>query len=145
MTVLDAYALIAFLAGEPAAGAVEAHLRAAGPTAHLSALNLAEVVDRLVRAAGQPEEAVFRRLEWLASGGLTVVAVDEPIGRLAGVLRARHYRRAGAAVSLADCVALATARLLDEGLSTADPALASIARAEGVPVLGLPDSRGRVP
>lgn len=98
-----------------------------------------------MRVAGQPEEAIFRRLDWLASDGLTVVAVDESIGRLAGVLRARHYRRTGTAVSLADCVALATARRLDEPLSTADPALAAVARAEGVPVLALPDSQGRVP
>jgi predicted nucleic acid-binding protein len=63
----------------------------------------------------------------------------------AGRLRARHYHRNAMAVSLADCIAAATALSLDRPLATADPALAALVRAEGGQVRGLVDSKGRLP
>lgn len=144
MTVFDAYALIAFLAGEPAAEAVDEELRK-GNVARIAAVNLAEVVDRLIRVAGHPEASVDRSLEWMLTDGLAVVPVGEPVARLGGLLRARHYHHQRAAVSLADCLALATSIELGDSLATADPALAKLARGEGVTVLALPDSQGRLP
>jgi PIN domain nuclease of toxin-antitoxin system len=146
MTVLlDAFAVIATLAGEPAADWVEKELRAPQPDVRISAVNLAEVYDQLVRVGGVPERTVDEKLEAFAAAGVSVLAVDEAIGKLAGMLRARHYDKVAASLSLADCVALATAIRADCALATADPALATIARLEGVPVVTLPDSRGRRP
>jgi predicted nucleic acid-binding protein len=108
-------------------------------------VNLAEVLDVLVRIYGFPLEAVAHRLDLLSAGPVAIVEADEVAGRLAGDLRSRHYRRNDTAISLADCFALATASLLDVPLATADPALARVAREEGVEVVGLPDSVGRLP
>lgn len=145
MTLLDAQAVIAFLLGEPAAEAVEGHLRDGDDHARISVINVAEVLDRLIRGAGQPEHVVVERVEWLVSGGLEVVPADEKVGRVAGLLRARHYERGGPAVSLADCFALATAIALPDRLATADPGLAAVAPKAGVTLVPLPDSHGRTP
>jgi PIN domain nuclease of toxin-antitoxin system len=145
MVVLDAFAIIAALVGEPAARDVEAELRRPNAEPRISAVNAAEVVDYMVRVAGVTEQAVDASLELLAAGGLVVAPVDEQIARLAGRLRAHHYSRRAQAVSLADCMALATSKSLNASLATADPALATIARTEGVPLVALPDSRGRKP
>lgn len=64
---------------------------------------------------------------------------------MAGRIRADHYDRRLRPISLTDCVALATARALDEPLATSDPVLIEVARSEGAGVLGLPDSAGRLP
>jgi PIN domain nuclease of toxin-antitoxin system len=145
MVLLDAYAIIAALVGEPAAPAVEAELRKPGAELRISAVNEAEVVDTMVRVAGVTKQAVDTSLQLLAAGGLVVTPADEQIGMLAGRLRAKHYDLRSTAVSLADCVALATSMSLGASLATADPALANIARKEGVLVVALPDSRGRKP
>jgi hypothetical protein len=47
-------------------------------------------------------------------------------------------------VSLADCVAAATARQVGRPLATADPHLLDMCGDEGIAVIALPDSRGRV-
>ena len=108
-------------------------------------MNLAEVLDVLVRIYGFPVEAVVHRLDLLSAGPVAIVETDEVAGRLAGELRSRYYRRSDTAISLADCFALATASLLDVPLATADPALARVAGEEGVEVVRLPDSAGRLP
>lgn len=145
MSVLDAQAIVALLIGEPAAGPVAAMLRDPQDRSVLSAVNLGEVIDVLVRLRGRALPEVTERLEWLAAGGLEVVGVDESVGRLAGRLRADHYDRRQRPISLADCVALATARTLEQPLATSDPALVAVARSEGGEVIGLPDSAGRLP
>ncbi len=60
-------------------------------------------------------------------------------------LRAKHYHRERRPVSIADCICLATALRLKEDLATTDPALAAVAREEGVTVVALPDSSGQRP
>lgn len=142
-TVLDAFAVIAALAGEASAAEVEAELRKGD--ARITAVNLAEVIDQLVRRVRRSQDEVENSLASLVAGGLGVVPADEAIGRLAGGLRARHYDRRTAAISLADCVALATCALMDATLATADHPLATVARKEGVRVLELPDSNGKRP
>lgn len=143
--VLDAYAVIAAVAGEPAAEAVDRLLRRTDADVHISAVNLAEVLDQLLRVARLAAPDVERSLQLLSAAGLSVVPADEQLGHEAGSLRARHYRRGSVDVSLSDCFALATAASLDAAVATADPALAAVARAEVVRVVALPDSKGRFP
>jgi ribonuclease VapC len=142
LTVLDAFAVLAFLREEPAAEAVMELLRR--PTL-LSAANASEVVDQLVRVSGHQEDDVVADLALLERAGMSLVPVSAEVGVLAGQLRAQHYHRERAAVSLADCLAAATALSADRALATADPALANLIRAEGGVIHPLPDSRGRLP
>ncbi|MGH7687146.1 MAG: PIN domain-containing protein [Candidatus Dormibacteria bacterium] len=143
--VLDAYAVIAAVAGEPAAQAVDHELRSPGADVRISAVNLAEVLDQLLRVARLAAPAVERSLQLLSAAGVSVVPADEQLGFEAGSLRARHYRRGSADVSLSDCFAVATAASLNAAVATADPALATMARVEVVRVVALPDSKGRLP
>ena len=139
MTVLDAYAVIAYLRGEPAADEVSDLLR--GP-AVLTSINAAEVRDQMVRVFGADADGMEADLALLHHAGLTVQAVTHELGMQAGRIRARRYHRQRAAVSLADCVAAAAALALSFPLATSDPALAEALRAEGGTVRPLPDSKG---
>jgi predicted nucleic acid-binding protein len=136
---------VALLIGEPAAAPVAAILRDPDDRSVLSAVNLAEVVDVLVRLRARRFDEVAEKLDWLAAGGLETVAADESVGRKAGRIRAEHYDRRLRPISLADCVALATAQALAEPLATSDAVLVEVARSEGCEVVGLPNSAGRLP
>ena len=142
MTVLDAYAVLAYLRAEPCAGEVEALLRT---TTTLSAANAAEVVDQLARVYGSDPDDVHADLALLENAGMHLAPVTADLGLLAGRLRAKHYHRDRAAVSLADCIAAATALTSGQPLATSDPALAGLVRAEGGTIHGLADSRGATP
>jgi len=142
VTILDAYTVLAYLRGEPSADQVAALLRQ--PTT-LTAANAAEVVDQLVRVFAHDADDVHGDLLLLANIGMEIAAVTVEVGLLAGRLRGRHYERDTMAVSLADCIAAATALTRRQSLATADPALARMLRREGGTVHALPDSRGRLP
>lgn len=142
MTVLDAYAVIAFLRGEDSADEVAAILR--GP-AVLATVNAVEVVDQLVRVWGRNGDDVEGDLALLSEVGLRMQPLDAELGLAAGRLRARAYHRERCAVSLADCVAAVTAIRLGDPLATSDRALAWALRSAGGEVHGLPDSRGGRP
>ena len=144
MTVLDAYAVLAYLLDTEAADEVRPLLDEGDP-ATISALNLAEVVDRLIRLTGVAPDEVISGLEPLLDTALSVMPATAHIGMDAGILRARRYRKGNAEVSMADCVACVTAASCGLPLATADPGLAAMARAEGVQVVALPDSTGRRP
>jgi PIN domain nuclease of toxin-antitoxin system len=124
---------------------VETLLRDEADPPRISALNLAEVLDILVRHQGWPAGEVEEKLRWLTLGGLEIVAVDERAGLSAGRLHAAHYHRVRRPLSLADCVGLATALALGERLATSDPALIAAARDETCPVVILLDARGQRP
>ena len=144
MTVLDAYALTAFLGDEASADEVESLLRARD--CHISALNLAESYDRLIRLQRLTRAEVDAGVDLLVrTGRLGILAVDDHLARRTGELRARTYHRTRRPVSLADCVAAATAELLDDVIATADGHLAAMAREIGVEVIALPDSTGKRP
>lgn len=128
--------------GDPSATEVEALLRDTDDPPLISAVNLAEVVDVLARRFDHRVEDVLERIDWLRAGGLGIASVDEALARAAGGIRARFYERRTSALSLADCVCLAAAVQLGGRLGTADPALATTARALGVDVVALADSRG---
>ena len=144
MTVLDAQALIAFLVEEPAAGHVDVLLRDATSPPRVGAANLAEVVDVLERTRGRTRDEISRQIDLLVAAGLEIVKVDEGIARVAGRIRAERYHRVDRRLSLADCLALATAAWLDDRLATSDPALARTAREEGRTIVALPDSSGQL-
>lgn len=138
MTVLDAFAVIALLRGEPAAQEVQRLLDAGDAT--LTAVGLAEVVDHLVRVVGVTDEDAALDLAQLGLANPT--SLDGELSLRAGLLRARHYRRRDRAVSLADCIAAEEARATSTALATADPHLLDLCVDEGIPVSPLPDSSG---
>jgi uncharacterized protein with PIN domain len=144
VTVLDAQAVIAFLTDEPARDQVEALMRDQAHPACIGAANLAECVDVLARVKHVPAEEASAALD-LVLEAVAVASVDAEIARRAGTIRGRHYHADRCPVSLADCLALATALARVEPLATSDPALALAAHAEGCRVVPLPDQRGLVP
>jgi predicted nucleic acid-binding protein len=68
---------------------------------------------------------------------MKLLPIDERIARDAADIRARHYHRTRAPVSLADCILLAATEESD-ALATADGALIRVAEAENVQVRTLP-------
>lgn len=142
MTVLDAYAVLAYLRSEPCAGEVATILRS--PTA-LTAANAAEVLDQLVRVFGRDPDDVHGDLALLSHAGMEIAPVTGELGLHAGRLRARYYHRERSAVSLADCIAAAAALSRGAPIATSDPVLAALVRAEGGRVHALADSRGQTP
>lgn len=141
MTVLDAGVVIGALRGEPA-GVDVVPLFARDDPPRLSTVNLAEVIDVLTRAKGAPVEQIELGLRLLVDAGMRLEPVSPAIAHRAGALRAAHYHARSAAVSIADCIALATALDLGLPLATTDGVLAGVARAEGVIVEAMPNSVG---
>jgi predicted nucleic acid-binding protein len=139
--VLDAYAVLALLKGEPAAAPVR-RLLERNEGASLTVLGLAEVVDHLVRIVGATEEDAA--LDVAQLGLAEPEPLDAPDAMRAGLLRARQYHRRARAVSLADCVAAETARSSGVRVATADPHLLDLCADEGIGFLALPDSRGNI-
>lgn len=142
MTVLDAYAVLAYLQEEPAAGLVADLLR---EPATMSSVNAAETIDKLVRIKGRAPDDAHADLLMLTVSGLEIVPATAEIGIEAGRLRARHYDRVTSAVSTADCFAAATALRTGTPVATCDPALVAMVRAEKGAVIALPNSKGRLP
>lgn len=144
MPVADSSAIIAFLGDEPARPIVDDLLRHPVDVVHISALNLAEVLDVLARRIGETE-IVERQIDLLLHGGLEVVPVDESIALRAGLLRARHYDSRKRHLSMGDCVALSTSQFLASPLVTSDRILADTAIDESMEVIRIPNSAGIVP
>ena len=112
------------------------------PPPSISAVNLAEAAERLVRIHGRDESAVRDRIDWLIASGMEVEPAWLRIARSAASIRARHYHRERAPISHADAICIATAVALDTDLATSDRVLADVAVAVGVEVVALPDSTG---
>lgn len=138
MTVLDSYAVLAYLKGEVAAPEVRILLD--GDASSLTALGVAEVLDHLVRISGTDEEEAA--LDVAQLGLLDGLVADSALGIAVGRLRARHYHRRRCEVSLADCVAAEVARSRGEALATSDPHLLDVCHAEGIAIFVLPGSNG---
>jgi len=139
--LLDAYALTALLAEEPAASEVE-HLIAAGGTV-VAAPNLAETADRLGRVHGiavQRTRAAVESLE--QSTDLRVLAAEHTHAWRAAELRVKHYHRTRRPLSLGDCLLLAMTSQQDQ-LATADPHVLATAGEEQIGWIALADSQGR--
>jgi PIN domain nuclease of toxin-antitoxin system len=138
LTVLDAYAVIAYLRAEPAAGEVRSLLGSGD--ASLTAVGVAEVLDHLIRLAGADEEDAALDLAQL--GLLEGVAVSTELGLAAGRLRARRYHRSRCAVSMADCIAAEAARQASTNLATSDPHLLDLCHLEGISAIVLSAADG---
>jgi uncharacterized protein with PIN domain len=139
--LLDAYALTALLAGEPAASEVE-QLIADGHTC-VAAPNLAEAADRLGRVHGiavQRTRAAVESLE--QSTDLHVRPAERAHAWRAAELRTTHYHRTRRPLSLGDCLLLAMTGQEDR-LATSDPYVLRTAGEEQIGWIALRDSRGR--
>lgn len=138
MTILDAYAVLAFLKEEPAAAEVEMLITGGGTA--LTAVGVAEVLDHLIRIGGANEEDATLDIAQL--GLDPPVVVDNSLAAPAGRLRARSYHRTSCPVSLADCVAAEAARTTAGPLATSDPALLDVCYREDIAVIVLPGTDG---
>jgi predicted nucleic acid-binding protein len=135
MTLLDAYALIAFLVGGPATAHVRTLLREGNTS--VATANLVEVLDISQRVFGVPIARTVEALEPLLDGPLTTVSLDERVARRAAEIRASHYDRATRPISLADAVLIGSAGTGDR-IATADPDVLAVARAEMLETVALP-------
>ena len=135
MTLLDAYALIAYLIGGPAQQAVTAILRE-GRTAVATA-NLVETYDVAERVHRLPAAIASEKVEALFATSLSVVHLDEHLARRAAELRVEHYHRSRSPLSLADVILIASARDGDR-IATADPDVLATASSLGIETIKLP-------
>lgn len=142
MKVFDASAILALFFAEPAEDEV-ANLLSDGKCG-IPGTAIAEVVDRAARRRGVPVDSVVAQVDALLGQSLSVIAIDAAIGKRAGRLRAEHYDRSTSPLSLSDCVLVACASARDS-VVTSDRALATMARAEGLQVTGMRDSKGNRP
>jgi predicted nucleic acid-binding protein len=142
VTFLDAYALIALIADEPAAEDVELLLRT--ERCALTTINLAEAIDVTRRVHRLSELELRNVAEPLLGDVIAVVPVSEMHAWRSADLRARYYERRAGALSVADCMLLAAVGL-DDSVATPDPVVARVARAEGMTVAPLPDTAGKRP
>jgi predicted nucleic acid-binding protein len=144
VTLLDAYAVVALLAGEPAEPEVKLLVREGG--CRVTAVNLAEAIDVVARVHRVPLEETRRALEPLTVlGALRTAQSDGEDAWLAADLRIKYYRRRERPLSIADCFLVAHAIRTSDRIATADSPVAEVARAEAVPVVALPDSTGARP
>jgi predicted nucleic acid-binding protein len=142
VTLLDAYALVAFVADEPAAEDVEILLRAG--RCGITTVNFAEAVDVTRRIHGLSEADVRVVTEPLLDEVIAVIPPSQAHAWRSAALRVRHYDRRRSALSLADCLLLAAAGS-DDVIATSDPVVARVARTEGIGVTPLPDTAGARP
>jgi uncharacterized protein with PIN domain len=144
VTLLDAYALVALIVDEPAAGEVEQLLR--DGECRVAVTNLAEAIDVSHRIHAMPLVEVQTILEPLfLTGALEGLVSRSADAWRAADLRGRHYHRRSSPLSLADCFLLSAALDSADVIATADPPLAVAARSEGLDVIALPDSSGDRP
>jgi len=135
MTLLDAYALVAFLVGGPGAPQIGAILRRG--EAAVATANLAEALDVSQRVYGLPISRALEILEPLFEGPLTPILLDLDVACRAAEIRARYYDRSSRPISLADAVLVASAKRGDQ-IATADPDVLAVADAEGLGLVTLP-------
>jgi PIN domain nuclease of toxin-antitoxin system len=138
LTILDGYAVLAFLEGESAAAEVEQLILAGG--AAMTVLGVAEVLDHLIRRCHADEEDAT--LDVAQLGLDAAVGLDLGMAAAAGRLRARHYDRTNCPVSLADCVAAEAARSTQRPLATSDPSLLDVCDSERIGIVVLPGTDG---
>lgn len=135
MTLLDAYALVAFLVGGPGTAQVRAILREGD--AAVATANLAEALDVSERVHRLPIARAIEVLDPLFEGPLTPIVLDVAVAHRAAQIRARHYHRASRPISLADAVLIASAKRGDR-IATPDSHVLAIIKAEQLAAISLP-------
>jgi predicted nucleic acid-binding protein len=134
MTLLDAYALVAFLVGGPATPKVRALLREGD--AIVATANLAEALDVAQRVHGLPIARAMEVLDPVFATSLGSLPLDLAVARRAAEIRAGHYHRSSRPISLADAVLIASAGP-GARIATADPDVLAVAEAEGIATVRL--------
>jgi predicted nucleic acid-binding protein len=142
LILLDTNALLSFLLDRPAASEVAELLRSRDCGMPVSCV--AEVKDRLIRRHAISQEAFLERVEPLVDVAVADLPIDIEVAQWAGEIRAAHYARDGMALSLADCMLLASAEGDDE-IATSDAAVIETAGKLGIGTIPLLDSQGRRP
>lgn len=142
MTLLDAYGLIAFLAGGPARTEVENLLRAGN--VGVAAVNLVEVLDVSQRVHGVAVTRSWSLLEPMVGQTMAVLSLEIDTALRAAQLRVAHYHGRRCPISLADCVLLASAGAADR-IATPDPDVLAVAGRESIQTLTLPGGRDSIP
>lgn len=140
--MLDAGPVVSILVEDAAGPIVATELD--GREREVSVVNVAEVLDVLTRVHRVSERAAANAVRRFLDEGARPVPATLELAERAARMRARHYHRRDRDISLADCFAIATA-LPDGEIATSDVGVVRVARAEGLQVLALPDSRGRRP
>ena len=133
--MLDAYALVAFPVGGPAAAEVRAILREGD--VGVTTANLAETLEIAERLYKLPVARAFGALQPLLQETLTAVPLDIATAHRAAELRVGHHHRRECPISLADTVFLASISDGDR-LATADPDVLAVAEAEKIETVPLP-------
>jgi hypothetical protein len=95
----------------------------------------------MIRRHGADPVHLSERLGALLDESVAVLKIDSGVAWRAGELRAAHYDRRTSALSLADCILLATATPEDK-IATSDRAVGATARNLGISVIPLLDSKG---
>lgn len=134
MILLDAYALVAFLAGNATGEHVRALLREG---AGVTTANLAEAYEVSERRFGVAIARSDEFLEPLFDQALRTIPIDRVMARRAAEMRSKHYHRAKRPISLADAILIASAAA-DDAIATADPDVLAIAALEGITTIELP-------
>jgi predicted nucleic acid-binding protein len=135
-TVLDSYAILAFLFGEPGDERVSAALEKTaevGKRLLVAAPNWAEVRYQVERKVGLKRWSDVRRR--LLSLPIAVVSIDQQLAEDAGALKAVHR------MSLADCFAAALTAKVKGEILTGDSEFKAVERLIRVVWLGAPGSR----
>ena len=131
MVVLDSWALLAYLQGEPAAERIETAWLDEG--AAISSINLGEVLYILTREDG--EESAVATVETIRKR-LDVVEPDWPLVAVAARIKA------GGGLSYADAFCIATAIQVGAPLWTGDPEIVEQADKHSCEVVDLRDPAG---
>jgi PIN domain nuclease of toxin-antitoxin system len=142
VVALDAYAVVAFLADEPARSEVAKILRR---SCVVSTVNLAESLDVLGRIHGIGQDELRGLVDPLLAEDVRVEAPIDNDAWVVARLRTQYYDRSTRDLSLADCFLLATAERLGASVATADQAVADAARDEALELVALPNRSGTRP
>ncbi len=140
--VVDTGPIVSVLLGDAAAAEVSSTLD--GRDCGVSVVNVAEVLDVLIRVHKAPVDDASEALDRFLADVARPIPATRALSEHAALIRTRHYHRRDRDVSLADCFAIATA-VPDGEIATSDSAIAHVARAEGIEVIALPNPRGRRP
>ncbi|MFW6162270.1 MAG: type II toxin-antitoxin system VapC family toxin [Planctomycetota bacterium] len=130
-TILDAFALLAYVRGEPAADGVSALLAAASDSRTpllMTVVNLGEVYYTVRRRHGASvQDEVERRVRQLP---IRIVDADEPMAKVAARFKATRP------MSYADCFAAALAKQRKGRVVTGDPEFRAVE--DEIEILWLP-------
>jgi len=140
LILLDACAVIAYFAGEPAMEEVIALLES-DTTTFMTAIGRAEVIDFLIRNLNVDEDTARADLAELPIS--ETLAIDANLGESAGTIRGTKYHRTSRCLSMADCCAIAVAQHYRLTLASSDADLLMTANEVGVATKSLPNSQGK--